>query len=181
MVRRCFRHGDGTMDERTRNCRRLFAVGAIAGAVALVAAGGILAARAQHPQGERPVVDHRMPALADASPAVVPTLDKARQVRDAVNRGDFAQARQLIAAVADAPARGWRPHPLGTFLKAVARPSDPAFEEKLDAWAAQKADDAVPLLVRAQYYLDRGWLRRGGRYVAYVQEANMEAFSADMD
>jgi tetratricopeptide (TPR) repeat protein len=115
--------------------------------------------------------------------------EKAVRVRDALKRGDYATARQITADVlASSHVENWRFYPFSDFINAVADASDPALEDRLDTWVAQNGNDAIPLLVRAQYYHDMGWHRRGSRFSREVLPDHMDAFlnymskaSADVD
>ena len=103
--------------------------------------------------------------------------EKALRVRNALKHGDLATARQITADVlASSRLQSWRFYPFSDFINGVANAKDPALEERLDAWVAQNGNDAIPLLVRAQFYHDMGWIKRGTRFVGQVQPDHMEAY-----
>ncbi len=67
-------------------------------------------------------------------------------------------------------------HPVTKFLDALIDPTDPNFERQLSAWVEKSPDSMPALLVRAKFYHDVGWLRRGHGYVNTVSEDEMRAF-----
>lgn len=82
--------------------------------------------------------------------------------------------------LAQSRVQNWRFYPFAPFIHAIADVSDPQFAAHLDDWVAQNAGDALPLLIRAQYYHDLGWFRRGNDFAAKTQAANVAAFANNM-
>ena len=148
-------------------------------AAALVFAGGVLrpsaaaAAAAAGEQAPQPGVKPRNIEL---------TSEKAARARNAIKHGDLAAAAKIVADVlADSHLQNWRFYPFDDFMRHIADVNDPAFAAQLDAWVAQSKDDAIPPLVRAKYYYDAGWLKRGERFSAQTQAADMASFRDYMD
>lgn len=120
--------------------------------------------------------DESTPPEVDA-PQIEFTSDKARRVRDAIKRGDYATARQVTVDVLKASRlERWRFYPFSDFMNAISDVSDPAFAAHLNEWVAQSKADAIPFLLRAQYDLDIAWYRRGGKFAAEIGADNAMAF-----
>jgi len=105
------------------------------------------------------------------------TSEKAVRVRNAIKQGDFAMARRIAdEAVASSKVTGWRYHPFDVFITGVVDIADPTFVEHLSAWVAQDQKDEIPLLIRAQYYHDLAWFKRGSRFSNKVEADAMASF-----
>lgn len=103
--------------------------------------------------------------------------EKARHVRDAIERGDFATADKIFAAVlSSSHVWNWRFYPFTDFIKAVVVTDDPAFGEALDAWVAKDGSDAAARLIRAHYEFEVAWARRGHAYSNDTAAAKLKAF-----
>lgn len=99
-------------------------------------------------------------------PAETPSV-KAARARKAIEQSDFAAARKVIAAaLAESKLQPWRFYPFEPFIIDVPDVRAATFGNKMDDWVAQAAGDPVPLLVRAQYYYNAGWARRGPYFVS---------------
>lgn len=115
-----------------------------------------------------------------AHPAATPTV-KAAKARKAIERGDFAVARQIVAAVlAGSRIQAWRFYPFEPFILAVPDVHSATFAKKMDDWVTQAAGDPIPLLVRARYYVNTAWNRRGPYFVSATPSDNLDAFADDM-
>ncbi len=79
--------------------------------------------------------------------------------------------------MANSRLQNWRFYPFTDFIQGVADVSDPVFESRLNEWAAQNKSDAIPLLVRAQYYYAMGWFDRGDHFVKDTQADHLAKFS----
>lgn len=102
--------------------------------------------------------------------------EKGRRAREAIRKGDFKLARQIIGDVlAASSVKGWRFQPFGDFIGAVPDPVDPTFLTRLDEWNAQAPGDAIPPLVRAEYFARLGWFIRGDNYTKYILPEHMAA------
>jgi hypothetical protein len=107
--------------------------------------------------------------------------EKAMRFRKAIRQGDFSTADQITADVfANSHLQNWRFYPFSNFVSGVSDVSDPEFETHLDRWVARNMNDATPLLMRARYYLDRGWFKRGDHFSRETQAVDMAAFERDM-
>jgi len=107
--------------------------------------------------------------------------EKAKRVRAAIKRGDYAAAEEVTRQVlADSKLENWRFYPFEDFIAAVPDVIDPAFKTRLDEWVSSKPDDAVPRLMRARYFYDAGWFARGDRYAKSTLPAHMASFLADL-
>ncbi|NKJ34926.1 tetratricopeptide repeat protein [Rhizobium sp. SG570] len=56
--------------------------------------------------------------------------------------------------------------------------TDPGFERSLSSWVDHAPLNPLPRLIRAQYYLDLAWHRRGHRFTRETDKAAQAAFSA---
>jgi tetratricopeptide (TPR) repeat protein len=105
------------------------------------------------------------------------TSEKAMRVRNAIKREDYSVAKQITAdIVASSRLQNWRYYPFSDFISGIADVNDPTFEAHLDAWVMQSNNDAIPLLIRAQYYHDMGWFKRGPNFVRDTQVGHMASF-----
>jgi tetratricopeptide (TPR) repeat protein len=110
-------------------------------------------------------------------PAETPSV-KAGQARKAIEQGDFAAARQVIAAVStSSKLQPWRFYPFEPFIVDVPDVRAATFGNKMDDWVAHAAGDPIPLLVRAQYYYNAGWARRGPYFASVTSSDNLDAFT----
>ena len=109
------------------------------------------------------------------------TSEKATRARSAIKQGDYATASKITAEVlATSGLQNWRFYPFSDFIQSVADVSDPTFEARLNEWVAQNKSDAVPLLVRAQYYYTMGWFERGDHFVKDTKVDHLAAFNDHM-
>jgi tetratricopeptide (TPR) repeat protein len=110
------------------------------------------------------------------------TSEKAARVRNAIKHDDFTAANGIVRGVlANSRLQNWRFYPFGDFITGITDVNDPTFEAHLNAWVALDKNDATPLLIRAQYYYDMGWFKRGTRYARETQADHIAAFQDDMN
>jgi hypothetical protein len=164
---------------------RLFlAVTATVGAAVLVAIGLILVG---HGIGQNPAYAHGAIDAAFAKLDIKPrtielTQEKAARVRNAIKHGDYATARKITADVlAKSRLQNWRFYPFTDFIDSIPNVNDAALEARLDAWVAQDKTDAIPFLIRAQFYYDMGWAKRGHRVIRDVQASDLASFGDYME
>lgn len=133
------------------------------------------------PNAAATVVEQRVAEL-DVKPRTFElTSEKAIRVRNAIKAGDYATAKQISADVlANSHMQNWRFYPFASFIHDIPDVIDPVFKTNLDSWIAKDTAEAMPLLIRAQYYHDAGWFRRGGRFARDTQAASLDAFQDDM-
>lgn len=109
------------------------------------------------------------------------TREKALRAHRAIKAGDYATARQIVADVlANSRLQSWRFYPFEDFIDAISDAGDADLEAHLNAWLAQNDGDAIPLLIRAKYLYDTGWLVRGGKFAAEVPTRSMASFVSYM-
>ncbi len=110
--------------------------------------------------------------------AELPT-EKARRVRNAVKQGDYATAQKTyVDVMAGSHVESWRFYPFTDFIEGIADLEDHAFETGLDTWVAQDASNAAARLIRAQYYFELAWAKRGHDYGNKTAAAKLDAFQA---
>jgi hypothetical protein len=110
-------------------------------------------------------------------PAETPSV-KAAQARKAIEQGDFAAARKIIAAaLASSKMQAWQFYPFEAFIVNVPDDHSTVFQKKVDDWVAHAPTDAIPLLVRAQYYYGAAWDKRGPYFVSVTPSGNLDAYS----
>jgi hypothetical protein len=165
--------------------RSLLIVSVAIGAAVIGAAGAIFVSRAlTHNPASAEIaasINNTKAKIDIPTRTMEMTSEKALRVRDAIRHGDYATASKISAAVlADSHLQNWRFYPFGDFIKEIANVTDPEFENYLNAWVAQNSSDAMPLLVRARYYRDLGWYKRGGHFARDTQAEHMAAFEDDM-
>ena len=119
-------------------------------------------------------------ALLNLKPRTVELpSEKARRVRDAIVHQDYATANKITADVlAASHLESWRFYPFADFMDTIADPDDPTFEAGLSAWVAHDAGAAMPLVVRAKYYSDTAWAKRGHEYTSKTPGASLESFGS---
>jgi tetratricopeptide (TPR) repeat protein len=122
-------------------------------------------------------INAKLAALNVEPHAVELTSEKAIRVRHAIKQEDYSTADKIVASVlASSRVEHWRFYPFADFINDVVDLNDPAFEALLDAWVTRNKNDAAPLLVRAKYYHDIGWLKRGHNFAQKTPTANLEEF-----
>jgi tetratricopeptide (TPR) repeat protein len=109
------------------------------------------------------------------------TSERATRVRNAIKQGDYATARRIAADVlANSYQQNWRFYPFSDFIVGIVDVNDTLLEAHLNAWVAQDGNDAIPLLIRAQYYCDTGWFERGGNFIGEIQANHLASFGRYM-
>jgi len=127
------------------------------------------------------IVDEAMAKLNLPPRSVELTSEKAMRVRAAIKQGDYATAHAITGEVLTrSRLDGWSFEPFATFMDNVSSADDPSFEARLSQWTIEDRNDAIPLLMRAQYYFDTGWFRRGEGFIAGIQPSNLKAYDDDM-
>jgi tetratricopeptide (TPR) repeat protein len=127
-------------------------------------------------------IDEKTVALNAKPRTVELTSEKAMRVRNAIKQGDYPTAGKIVAdVVANSRLENWRYYPFGTFITGIPAVNDPQFEANLNAWVAQNNNDAIPLLVRAQYSHDVGWFKRGGKFTGETLAAQLDSFQKHMN
>jgi tetratricopeptide (TPR) repeat protein len=106
------------------------------------------------------------------------TLDKTRRVRNAIKHADYSTAKKTTSDVlTNSHLQNWRFYPFSDFMNGITDVSDAAFETRLNEWVAQSKNDAIPLLIRAQYHYDIGWFKRGAGFAGETQQDNLDSFA----
>ncbi|HEX3441899.1 MAG TPA: hypothetical protein VHT93_16285 [Pseudolabrys sp.] len=109
------------------------------------------------------------------------TSEKAIRVRNAIKQGDYATAGRIAADVlANSHVQNWRFYPFSDFIAGIVNVNDTLLEAHLNAWVAQDRNDAIPLLIRGQYYCDTGWFERGGNFIGEIQANHLASFGRYM-
>lgn len=122
-------------------------------------------------------INAKLSALIVKPRTIELTSEKASRARNAIKQEDYSTADKIVASVlADSHVENWRFYPFADFINGVVDVNDPGFEAKLSAWVARNKNDATPLLIRAKYYYDLGWLKRGHKFVKETSATDMEAF-----
>lgn len=104
---------------------------------------------------------------------------RAKLVQDAIKQGDFVTATRISSdTLAASRAKIWTFYPFDDFVKAVSDLSDPFFERDLSAWVDHAPLAPLPRLVRAQYYYDLAWYKRGHRFSTETDKQSQAAFAS---
>ena len=104
---------------------------------------------------------------------------RARQVREAIKRRDFEMATAVSKDTLLATrARLFTFYPFEDFIEALPDLTDPTFERDLSTWVDQAPLDPLPRLIRAQYYYNLAWSRRGHRFITETDKQSQAAFSS---
>lgn len=132
--------------------------------------------------GLESVIDAKIAALNLPQRTTELPTETARHVRGAIKHGDYAAADKIYADVlASSHLESWRFYPFTDFIEGVVDLDDPAFETGLDAWVERNESDAAARLVRARYYADVAWAKRGHAYSDKTAAAGMAAFQTYTD
>jgi tetratricopeptide (TPR) repeat protein len=131
------------------------------------------AARGQTPTGEVTPA----PTLAAKSRKDKLPSELARIAREAVIDGHYEAAGQIGDAVlAKSRITAWRYYPFSNFIGTVSNNNDARFEAGLNQWVSADQKAALPVLIRAQYYYETAWSRRGDRFSNETLPAEFAAF-----
>jgi len=74
----------------------------------------------------------------------------------------------------------WRDHPFDIFVTTISNTDDPNFESRLNDWVEHDKNEALPLIVRAQYFYDKGWFKRGAKFASKTRADHMLEFEQYM-
>jgi tetratricopeptide (TPR) repeat protein len=106
---------------------------------------------------------------------------KARAVQDAIKKGDYTAANAISSEMlAASHSEVWGVYPFTDFAIAISDLTDPDFESRLTAWVEQDRSKPLPGLIRAQYFYDMAWFRRGHAYTRNVGQDAMKDFGGDL-
>jgi tetratricopeptide (TPR) repeat protein len=147
--------------------RRVVAMGIVSFAILVInAAGPANAANADN-------------AASGAHTRIIDVVaDNALRTRKAIRQGDYASALKITTEVlARSKIENWRFYPFSEFIGEITYVVDPDLGKRLDEWVAQDKDNAIPLLLRAQYYYDKGWATRGRGFSTDTQADRLVAFA----
>jgi tetratricopeptide (TPR) repeat protein len=126
-------------------------------------------------------INSRVSKLGVVSSAVEVTSQKAQRTRLAISAGDFATASRVTRDVLGQSAmHSWRFSPFGDFIAGIFGESPSDVEPQLDEWVARDTTSALPILLRAQFYYEMGWAKRGNRFAADTAPESMTVFAEDM-
>jgi tetratricopeptide (TPR) repeat protein len=107
--------------------------------------------------------------------------ETAKLVKDAILRSDFDTAEKAASEILKL---GHLPIPsislVSEFYGALSVLSDDGFPARLDEWVAKKPSSMVAYSIRAQFYHDLGWHRRGHGYINTVDDDGIRAFGEAM-
>jgi tetratricopeptide (TPR) repeat protein len=106
---------------------------------------------------------------------------KARAIQDAIGRGDYASANAISSEMlAASHSEVWSVYPFTDFAIAISDLTNSDFESRLTAWVEQDRSKPLPSLIRAQYFYDMAWFRRGHAYTRNVGQDAMKDFGGDL-
>lgn len=109
------------------------------------------------------------------------TSEKAVTAREAVKRGDYAAADRIGAGVlAGSKLQPWSYYPLNAFVGSFTHGTDPVLLDHLNQWVDREPSAALPLLLRAEYYLKAGWAARGEGFTATISDRDLETYTDDL-
>lgn len=173
--------------------------GGIAACLAGLALAVVIAARhptdtaaAEAPRHEAPLpssagdttvadLEHETALLTGKPRAIVPINDLSAAVRTALNQGNYAKAEDITkGVVAHSRVQAWTYYPFHLFISNLIVPDDDSYLRHLNGWVSASADDPVPLLVRADYYMQTAWLRRGGGYGSRLTRNQSTGFAENL-
>jgi tetratricopeptide (TPR) repeat protein len=160
--------------------RTLLVAATVIGAASLITADWVLGTGHSHAAQSR-VIENQSTSTELPPRTIELTSEKAARVRAAIKRDDFSTARRIAGDVATKSIlTNWRYHPFDIFIAGIADVADPTFAAHLNAWVSRDEKDDIPRLIRAQYYYDIAWTKRGSRFVNEVEADAMAAFGTAM-
>ena len=113
------------------------------------------------------------------TPASSPT--KLSTTRAAILRGDFQQAGEIFQEVANSSTMGpWSYAPVGAFFVAIPMVNDEPFRQRLDEWVAAEPRNTMLLVLRALYYRETAWARRGDGYWSGLNSVQKAGFHSNV-
>ncbi|HEV3157275.1 MAG TPA: tetratricopeptide repeat protein [Candidatus Baltobacteraceae bacterium] len=166
----------------TARCSRSFLIKSIAISTAVVVSIGLLSEGRAAEQNSIPapttISMNEETTTLNFKPRTIELIsEKALRVREAIKRGDDVMAHRIIADVlAKSRVENWRFYPFSELITDISDVNDPAFVKRLNNWVNQNKNDSIPVLVRAQYYYDMGWFKRGDKYSDEIQAEHMDSF-----
>lgn len=103
----------------------------------------------------------------------------ARRMQDAIKQRDFPRATAIAnGALADSRAKIWTFYPFDDVVMNTSDLGNASFEADLSAWIDKAPLTVLPRLVRAQYYYELAWHRRGHRFSTETDEQGRQAFAS---
>ncbi len=117
------------------------------------------------------------------------TAERAVVARGAIMAADYAKAEAIVADVLEhSRLQAWRFWPFTKIMENIVAINDDGFRQHLDDWVAARPGDKLPLLIRAQYFFETAWRRRGENFGSKLTneqrtgfEDNIARASADID
>jgi hypothetical protein len=110
--------------------------------------------------------------------AATTPVENARLTREALKRGDFAAARDIVARmITQDPSVVWTAYPTEAFMVAVSDPTDADLRKAVSTWVEKNPIDPIPYYVRAQFGYDFGWFQRGHDYANETEKARLQQFA----
>jgi hypothetical protein len=110
--------------------------------------------------------------------AAITPVENARLTREAVKRGDFAAARDIVARmISHDPSVVWTAYPTEAFMLALSDPTDADLRKAVSTWVEKNPIDPIPYYVRAQFGYDFGWFQRGHDYANETEKARLQQFA----
>jgi tetratricopeptide (TPR) repeat protein len=101
----------------------------------------------------------------------------AGSVREAIVGGRYEAANQIAEAeLAKSHITAWRYYPFTDFMATVSSDNDARYEAGLNQWVSSNPKAALPILIRARYYYDTAWFRRGHRFDEETLPADLVVF-----
>ena len=127
------------------------------------------------------MIEKETAALGLKPPAVTLTSEKAKVARQAVLRGDYAQADRIAADVlAHSQLQAWRFYPFSLFVKTFTLGTEPHLLEHLNEWVDLEPAAAIPPLLRARYHQQAAGVARGGDIAGAVDPEDMRTYHSEL-
>ena len=127
------------------------------------------------------MIEKETAALGLKPPAVTLTSEKSKAARQAVLRGDYAEAERIAREVlAHSQLQAWRFYPFARFVTSFTVGTEPHLLEHLNEWVALEPAAAIPALLRAQYHWNAAWVARGGNVAAKVKPEHMRMYESEL-
>lgn len=127
------------------------------------------------------LIEQETAALGIRPPSVTLTSEKATATRQAILRGDYADADRIAAEIlGHSQMQGWHFYPFEIFVDDFTLGTEPHLLEHLNKWVQLEPSAAIPLLLRAQYHWRASWEDRGGGVAAVVEPEDMLKYESEL-
>jgi tetratricopeptide (TPR) repeat protein len=127
------------------------------------------------------MIEKETAALGIKPSAETLTSEKSKAVRQAVLRGDYAEADRIANDVlAHSQSQAWRFYPFDMFVTSFTLGTEPHLLEHLNQWVELEPAAAIPPLLRAEYHWAAASVARGNDVAAAIRPEDMRMYESEL-